>query len=123
MRHAEFCIDLVVTIRTAHCNARGFAHGGFVCAMADMAMGLTSLLLARRKHGDSTTGVTASLSIDFVDAAQVGEIVEFRPTVLKVGGALTFADCRVVAGGRLIARASGSFRMFPSIRHRDDVPQ
>lgn len=86
-------------------------------------MGLTSLLLARRKHGDSTTGVTASLSIDFVDAAQVGEIVEFRPTVLKVGGALTFADCRVVAGGRLIARASGSFRMFPSIRHRDDVPQ
>ena len=38
--------------------------------------------------------------------------IEFHPAVLKVGRTLAFADCRVISSGRLIARASASFRMI-----------
>ena len=103
---------LALEIREAHCNARGFAHGGLISALADNAMGHSAVLQARRRAGsEKASAVTVSLSLDFIDAAQVGDCVEFQPTVLKVGRTLAFVDCRVVCGERLIARGSASFRM------------
>ena len=88
-RQTADALYLALEIREAHCNARGFAHGGLISALAD----------------------NVSLSLDFIDTAQVGDCVEFQPTVLKVGRTLAFVDCRVVCGERLIARGSASFRM------------
>ena len=103
---------LALEIREAHCNARGFAHGGLLSALADNAMGHSAVLQARRRAGaEKASAVTVSLSLDFLDTAQVGDCVEFQPTVLKVGRTLAFVDCRVVCGERLIARGSASFRM------------
>ena len=34
-------IILALRIRQAHCNSRGFAHGGLMSALADNAMGLS----------------------------------------------------------------------------------
>ena len=103
---------LALEIREAHCNARGFAHGGLISALADNAMGHSAVLQARRRAGaEKTSAVTVSLTLDFIDTAQVGDCVEFQPTVLKVGRTLAFVDCRVVCGARLIARGSASFRM------------
>ena len=105
-------IYLALEIREAHCNARGFAHGGLISALADYAMGHSAVLQARRRAGaEKASAVTVSLSLDFIDTAQVGDCVEFQPTVLKVGRTLAFVDCRVVCGERLIARGSASFRM------------
>ena len=53
-----------------------------------------------------------SLSSDFIDNAQIGDWVEFQPTVLKVGRTLAFVDCRGVCGERLIARGNASFRIM-----------
>ena len=103
---------LALEIREAHCNARGFAHGGLISALADNAMGHSAVLQARRRAGsEKASAVTVSLSLDFIDSAQVGDCVEFQPTVLKVGRTLAFVDCRVVCGDRLIARGSATFRM------------
>ena len=103
---------LALEIREAHCNARGFAHGGLISALADNAMGHSAVLQARRRAGsEKASAVTVSLTLDFIDSAQVGDCVEFQPTVLKVGRTLAFVDCRVVCGERLIARGSASFRM------------
>ena len=105
-------IHLALEIREAHCNARGFAHGGLISALADNAMGHSAVLQARRRAGgEKASAVTVSLSLDFIDSAQIGDCVEFQPTVLKVGRTLAFVDCRVVCGERLIARGSASFRM------------
>jgi uncharacterized protein (TIGR00369 family) len=105
-------MQLALEIREAHCNSRGFAHGGLISSLADNAMGLSAVLIARRLPGaERTGGVTVALTLDFIDAGQVGDCVEFHPAVLKVGRTLAFADCRVVCGERLIARASASFRM------------
>lgn len=103
---------LALEIHEAHCNARGFAHGGLISALADNAMGHSAVLQARRRAGaEKASAVTVSLSLDFIDSARVGDCVEFQPTVLKVGRTLAFVDCRVVCGERLIARGSASFRM------------
>ena len=105
-------IHLALEIREAHCNARGFAHGGLISALADNAMGHSAVLQARRRAGaEKASALTVSLMLDFIDSAQVGDCVEFQPTVLKVGRTLAFVDCRVVCGERLIARGSASFRM------------
>lgn len=105
-------VQLALEIRQAHCNSRGFAHGGLISALADNAMGLSAVRQARRQPGAEKAGaVTVALTLDFIDTAGVGDCVEFCPTVLKVGRTLAFVDCRVICGERPIARASATFRM------------
>jgi uncharacterized protein (TIGR00369 family) len=112
-RETEDAVQLALEIRAAHCNARGFAHGGLIASLADNAMGLSAVRLARRTPGaDRTNAVTVTLTLDFIDTARVGECVEFQPHVLKVGRTLAFVECRVISGPSLIARASASFRLL-----------
>ena len=105
-------VYLALEIREAHCNARGFAHGGMISALADNAMGLSAVRQARHtQNSEKISALTVSLSLDFIDTAKVGEFVEFKPAILKVGRTLAFVECRVVCGDRLIARGNASFRM------------
>lgn len=112
-RETPSAVQLGLEIRPAHCNARGFAHGGLLCALADNAMGLSAVRLARQDaESSNVNAVTVALSLDFIDAAHVGNWVEIHPTVLKVGHTLAFVECKVVCGERLIARGNASFRML-----------
>lgn len=112
-RETGDAMQLALEIRKAHCNSRGFAHGGLISALADNAMGWSAVRQARQRQGTEAAGaVTVVLTVDFIDTAQVGDCIEFRPEVLKVGRTLAFVDCRVVCGERMIARASASFRML-----------
>lgn len=111
-RETEDAIHLALEVRPAHCNSRGFAHGGLICALADNAMGYSAVRRARKTAGaEKASAVTVSLSLDFIDVARVGDWLEFQPSLLKVGRTLAFVDCRVVCGERLVARGSASFRM------------
>lgn len=106
-------VQLALDIREAHCNSRGFAHGGLISSLADNAMGMSAVRQARQQPGAEKAGaVTVALTLDFIDTAQVGDCVEFCPVVLKVGRTLAVVDCRVICGERLIARGSATFRML-----------
>lgn len=111
-REAGDAVQLAVEIREAHCNARGFAHGGLISALADNAMGLSIVRLARGQPGqEQASAVTVTLGLDYLDSARTGEWLEVHPSVLKLGRTLAFAECRVVCGERLVARGNASFRM------------
>lgn len=111
-RETADAVQLALEIREAHCNARGFAHGGLISALADNAMGLSAVRYARLKAGGGkASAVTVNLALDFIDTARVTEWVEFLPSLLKVGRTLAFVECRVMCGARLIARGNASFRM------------
>lgn len=111
-RETAESVQLAVEVREAHCNARGFAHGGLVSALADNAMGLSIVRLARQQPGqEQASAVTVTLALDYLDTARIGEWLEVQPNVLKLGRTLAFADCRVVCGDRLVARGNASFRM------------
>jgi uncharacterized protein (TIGR00369 family) len=105
VRRLERAVQLAVRISPAHCNARGFLHGGVIASLADNAMGLS---LA------ATTGssaVTVSLTVDYVRSAAPGQWLQVEPRVIRAGGKLGFVDALVTADGETIARANATFRV------------
>jgi acyl-coenzyme A thioesterase PaaI-like protein len=106
-------ILLALRIRPAHCNSRGFAHGGLISALADNAMGLSLSEALGERHKERPSGVvTISLALDFLGAGRIGQWLEIVPRVLRAGGSLGFADCLVRADDQPIARGNATFRIF-----------
>ena len=98
---------LAATIAEPHCNARGFAHGGLISALADNAMGLACVMAG----GGASGAVTANLSVDFLGSGQIGQWLEVTARPVRIGGTLAFAEARITADGEPIARASAVFKM------------
>lgn len=90
----------------AHSNSRGFVHGGLLAALADNAMGMA----CSHASGGTASMVTVNLSMDFVAAAQQGQCIEVRPTVIKVGRNLSFARAVILADEKICARANATFQ-------------
>jgi len=106
-------ILLALRIRHAHCNSRGFAHGGLISALADNAMGLSLRETLRTRQQKEPSGLlTISLSLDFLGAVKIGQWLEVVPRVLRAGSSLGFVDCLVRADDQPIARGSATFRIF-----------
>jgi uncharacterized protein (TIGR00369 family) len=102
-------------VREAHCNGRGFLHGGVVSALADAAMGHSAVRSQGQEQAARTrSAVTVTLAVDFLASAQIGQWVEIVPRVLKTGSSLGFVDCLVLADGQPIARGSATFRFYDS---------
>lgn len=90
-----------------HCNARGLVHGGVLSSLADIALGYNAAF-----SGDQPVPmVTASLTIDYAGAAQLGDWIEIESDVQKVGRAMAFANCYFLVGAKRIARASAVFNI------------
>ena len=118
-RRSEGQVEIGLRLREAHCNSRGFVHGGVISALADNAMGLTfhaARALALGAHAADARAVTMTLTIDFVATAKVGEWLQITPRVLRAGQATGFVDALVTSEDQLVARASAIFRAIESSR-------
>jgi uncharacterized protein (TIGR00369 family) len=104
-RRTPDAVILGVRLAEPHTNSRGLAHGGFITALADNAMGLSCGI----KRDGSTRLLTASLSIDFISSARIGQWIAIETDVIKVGSSVCFAQCFVTADGVKCARANGTF--------------
>jgi uncharacterized protein (TIGR00369 family) len=90
-----------------HSNARGFAHGGVLTAIADLTLGYTVMM-----SGDpAPQGITVNLTTDFAGSAQIGDWIEARADVQHVGQSVAYANCYLSVGDRRIVRASAVFRV------------
>lgn len=98
---------LALWIREPHCNSRGILHGGVAAALADNAM---SLACANAYQGDCSP-VTVGLQVDYVRQVAKGSWLEIRPSVIKLGRALGFAQAHALADEQIVARASATFYM------------
>ena len=107
-RRGERSVEIGLWLREAHCNSRGFLHGGVIAALADNAMGLS----CGACHPGVKGALTVSLTVDYVASAKLGQWLRIEPRVIKVGGTLSFADALVTADDTIIARANATFRMF-----------
>jgi acyl-coenzyme A thioesterase 13 len=99
--------DLVLGLRVAekHTNARGFAHGGVLLTLADVALGYA----AEGSLDPPARLITASVSADFVGSSKVGDWVEARVDVQRVGGRMAFANAYLHVGEKRVVRASAVF--------------
>jgi len=99
--------DLVVGLRVVqkHCNARGTIHGGILATLADVAIGYA----IASSTDPRTAAITANLSLDYAGTARIGDWVESRVDIHKVGTRLAFGNCYLCVGEERIARASAVF--------------
>ena len=110
-RRTDRSVQIGLHIREAHCNSRGFVHGGLISALADNAMGLSAGQLAQQTAGEERRPVTINLAVDFTGSGQVGQWLCFEPRVLKITRTLAFVDCVVLADDAMLARANATFRL------------
>ena len=108
-RQTPDAIILGLRLSTPHTNARGFAHGGLIAALADKAMGHSCGYKMRGVH----SLVTVSMSIDFISSGQIGQWLAVETDVIKTGSTICFARSLIKADDVVIARANATFRVVP----------
>jgi acyl-coenzyme A thioesterase 13 len=98
---------LVIGLRLApkHANARGLAHGGLLLTLCDIALGYA----AAHSEEPPLTLTTAHISADFAGSARIGDWVESRADVQRIGGRLAFVNVYLVVNSTRIVRASGVY--------------
>lgn len=94
-----------------HINAGGMCHGGMMMTFADI------LLASAVMEAADPPFVTIRLTTDFIDAARLGEWVEGRASHGGEADGVVPVSCTIKADGRLVATASGLFKVLrPSRR-------
>ncbi len=92
-----------------HHNRRGLVQGGVLMTFADRACGMTA-----RYVSGKTTLATVQLDTHFVEAGKIGEILTTRPHVVRATRSLIFLTTEVTVEKRVIAMASGVFKILKS---------
>src|ERR1700749_2151369 len=90
-----------------HHNRRGLVQGGVLMTFADRSCGMT----ARYVSGKPTLA-TVQLDVHFVEAGKIGELLVSRPHVVRTTRSLIFITTEVAVDKRVIAMASGVFKIL-----------
>lgn len=106
---------LALLIEEKHTNLWGVAHGGLLVTMADSALGYC---LARSTNPPQNL-VTVSLNSEFLSSPKPGDFIEAHVKVLKIGSRMSFGECQLKVGEKLMFKASGVFAVIqPKNGHR-----
>ena len=95
------------TINENHLNAAGITHGGYLSALIDAGAGTA----AHRASGNSPC-VTISLDLKFIGASKVGDKIIGKTKILKKTNSLIFLKCELFCDKKIIASASGIWKML-----------
>lgn len=90
-----------------HRNRRGVVQGGMLMTFADRAMGG-----AARNNDPAIRQATVQLNFDFIDAAQIGDVVEIDCEVMRRTRSLVFVRGRLFEEQRLIGTANGIWKIL-----------
>ncbi|GAA4537046.1 PaaI family thioesterase [Pseudonocardia xishanensis] len=85
-----------------HANTHGKAHGGFLATVVDVAVSRGT----RMSLADGSTVSTISMTLDYLEPADIGAWLEIAATVDRVGGRTVFTSARVTVGDLWVAKAS-----------------
>jgi acyl-coenzyme A thioesterase 13 len=104
-RRTDTGIEFALAIDERHVNARGFAHGGVLTTLADVALGFATGI----SQDPPVHLITTSLAISFAGRVRSGETVVARVDVHRVGRRIAFANCYLTSGDRRVVHASAVF--------------
>ena len=96
-------IEAELTLGQQHQQQRGFAHGGLVATMADLAAGYAAVTLVP----DEVGVVTSDLKVSYLNPG-VGTRMRAIGWVLKAGRRLHFCEAEVWCDDVLVAKASAT---------------
>jgi acyl-coenzyme A thioesterase PaaI-like protein len=101
-----------IYIEDRHTNIWGSAHGGMLISMADSALGYN---LSRAKSPPQKL-VTVHLNTDFIASPKPGDWVHSEVKIHKIGAKMSFADCYLKVGEKLILKTSGVFTVLQRLQ-------
>ena len=95
------------TINEYHLNAAGITHGGYLSALIDAGAGT-----AAHRSVDNSPCVTISLDLKFIDSSKNGDEIVGKVKILKKTNTLIFLFCELKCNAKIIASASGIWKML-----------
>ncbi|MDZ4304680.1 MAG: PaaI family thioesterase [Pseudomonas sp.] len=88
-----------------HANGRGTVHGGVLATLADVGMGYAMAF----SSDPPLPLITASMTLDYLGAVQVGEWIEVQLEHHKRGRQMAFATVSLQVGEKVVVRATAVF--------------
>ena len=99
------------TINENHLNAAGITHGGYLSALIDAGAGT-----AAHRSADNSPCVTISLDLKFIGASKIGDEIVGNVKILKKTKTLVFLFCELRCKEKIIASASGVWKLLKVIQ-------
>ena len=97
------------TINENHLNAAGITHGGYLSALIDAGAGT-----AAHRSAENAPCVTISLDLKFIGSSKVGDEIIGKTKILKKTNSLIFLFCQLMCKDKIIASASGIWKILKS---------
>ena len=95
------------TIKKNHLNAAGIAHGGFISAVVDAGAGT-----AAHKVSGNSPCVTISLELKFISMVKLGQELIGTTKIQKKTKSMVFLTCEMFADNKIVATASGVWKIL-----------
>jgi len=95
------------TINENHLNAAGITHGGYIATLIDAGAGTS----AHRSAKDAPC-VTISLDLKFIGASKTNDEIIGKTKILKKTNTLIFLFCELFCNEKIIASASGIWKIL-----------
>ena len=95
------------TINENHLNAAGITHGGYLSALIDAGAGT-----AAHRSADNAPCVTISLDLKFIDTSKTDDEIIGFTKIQKKTNSLVFLNCYLKNKDRIIASASGIWKIL-----------
>ena len=95
------------TIKKKHLNAAKITHGGYIAALTDAGAGTSA-----HRASNNSPCVTISLDLKFIGASRVGDKIIGKTKILKKTNSLIFLKCELFCNKKIIASASGIWKML-----------
>ena len=99
--------EYAILMEDKHHNRRNRVQGGVLMTLADRASGMIARVISGRP-----TLATVQMDVHFIDAGQIGELLIAKPRVIRVTHTLIFTYTEVIAKDRVVATASGVFKIL-----------
>ncbi|MCO5089593.1 PaaI family thioesterase [Bosea sp. (in: a-proteobacteria)] len=105
--------------RGKHRNRNGALQGGALMTFIDRSLGATARALTGAAHT-----ATVQLSLSFVDAVRIGDVVQVRPVMVRATKQLIFMNGVFLVDERIVATANGVWKQIkgPLSQTTSEVP-
>src|SRR3954469_25776163 len=100
-------LEFALITEDKHHNRRGLVQGGVLMTFADRTCGITARLVSGKP-----TLATVQLDTHFVESGKIGEVLISKPHVVRSTRSLIFITTEVTVDKRVLAMASGVFKIL-----------
>ena len=102
--------EFKTTIKENHLNAAGITHGGFIAAFVDAGAGT-----AAHRVADGSPCVTISVELKFISMVKLGQELIGNTKIQKKTRSMVFLTCELTAEDKIVATASGVWKILKKL--------